>query len=203
MFKNLLLVFFYLFTQHAVAQKRSLPEWLWAAGHPFASFKVNKLSKECYKIYHTNNSIKAELDNFSNGGKLDAFRHAFFMAVFSQKIKVKKLRKLGKAHEKGNYKQFLRSKVEDGEVPDSLSSVMDFKNNELGFVTGSENKKLSLEELRVLVINKIKAGEAVIMQRKKNGIYLTCSEEIINNDEYKGKWSIPKCLIPSNYNYKD
>lgn len=203
MFKNLLLVLLFLFTQHAVAQKRSLPEWLWAAAHPFAAVKVKQISKKCYSIYKTDRSIITELDNFSNGGKLDAFRHVFFMAAFSQKVKVKKLRKLGKAHEKGNYKQFLKSSVEDGEVPDSLSSVMDIQNNEVGFVNGRENKTVSLENLRTIIITKIKAGEAFIMKRKINGTYLDCSDALINPDLYKGKWNIPKCLVPSDYRYSD
>lgn len=203
MLKNTLFALLLLYTSHSFAQKRSLPEWLWAVSHPFAAVKVKKISKECYRIYTTDKIIITELDNFSNGGKLDAFRHVFFMAAFSQKIKIKKLRKLGKAHEKGNYKQFLRSSVEDGEVPDSLSSVMDLKNNEVGFVNGIENKTVSLENLRTIIITKVKAGEAFIMKRKINGTYIDCSGGIINTELYKGKWTIPKCLVSSNYQYQD
>ncbi|MBI2723402.1 MAG: hypothetical protein HYX39_14610 [Bacteroidetes bacterium] len=203
MLKNTLFAFLLLLTWLSSAQKRSLPEWLWALSHPFAALKVKKISKECYRIYTTDKIIITELDHFSNGGKLDAFRHVFFMAAFSQKIKIKKLRKLGKAHEKGNYKQFLKSSVEDGEVPDSLSSVMDLKNNEVGFVNGTENKTVSLENLRSIIITKIKAGEAFIMKRKINGLYIDCSGAIINTALYKGKWTIPKCLVPSDYVYKD
>src|SRR5690606_27581918 len=139
--------------------KLSKYEKRWAIFHPFAAIKVNKISKKCFIIYKQQN-IKTELDTFTNGGKLDAFRHAFFMAAYAQKVKVEKLRKLGKAHEKGNYRQFLKSQLEDGERPDSLSCEMDLLNNELGFVIGKSNKKLILEELKNAVISEIKNGKA-------------------------------------------
>ncbi|MGZ4100232.1 MAG: DUF6973 domain-containing protein, partial [Bacteroidia bacterium] len=113
------------------AQKRSKYEWCWAFSHPIAAIKVKHISKTCYAVYKHDLTIREQLDTFSNGGKLDAFRHVFFMAAFAQKVKTKKLRKLGIAHEKGNYQAFLHSKKEEGEIADSISTVMDLQNNEV------------------------------------------------------------------------
>lgn len=172
-------------------------EKCWAIGHPVAAFKVKKITAQCYKIYKPS-QLKSPLDSFSNGGKLDAFRHVFFMAAYAQKIKTKKLRKLGIAHEKANYRQFLHARQEEGEAPDSLGSVMDLKNNELGLLLGSPNKKINLNELKTLAISAINAGSAVIIKRNKTGNYVTCNGEIIDGKFFYNVWYVPKCLIASN-----
>ncbi len=177
-------------------QKASKPEILWALGHPFAALKMKKIKKKAEIIYNQPD-IKTLLDNYSSGGKLDAFRHVFFMAAFAQHIKIKKLRKLGIAHEKGNYRQFLKHKTENGEVPDSLSNVMDLANNELGFEIGVAYKDLNLEKLKELVIWKIKTGHASILKRNKQGSFVDCNDNIIDLKLYAGKWFVPKCLTIS------
>ncbi len=139
------------------------------------------------------------LDNFENGGKLDAFRHSFAMAYFSKYVSVKKLRKLGRAHEKGNYQQYLKGKNEEGgELPDSLSSIMDLKNNEIGFSLSKEVKELSTEQLKQKVIEQIQKGNAFIIKRNTEGLYLDCSGNIISRSRMYKQWSIPKCLVSSN-----
>lgn len=174
----------------------------WAFFHPIAAFKVKKTSNVCRAFYDAKN-IRDGLDNFENGGKIDAFRHAFFMAAFSQKINARKIRKLGIAHEKGNYRDFKHARLEDGELPDSLGTVMDLKNNELGITLGNANKLISLEELKKLVIDEIKNGRAVIMKRKNSGIYIDCKDNIIDMGAAARKWNIPKCLVSSNFVYID
>lgn len=92
----------------------------WALFHPCAALKLKKHKSEMLATY---NEVKDKklLDAFENGGKLDAFRHVFAMSYFSKYISVKKLRKLGRAHEKGNYLQYLKGKNDEGgELPDSL-----------------------------------------------------------------------------------
>jgi hypothetical protein len=183
-----------LFSQN---QKHSIDEKKWALLHPFAAIKVKRISKECYFFYNQAD-IKSKLDSFSNGGKLDAFRHVFFMAAFAQKITIKKIKKLGVAHEKYNYKQFLKSSLEENETPDSLSMVMDLRNNLLGFEIGSQHKQMPLQELEQLVISEIKKGNAVIMKRNALGQYLDCGGGVIQLKVFLHKWFIPKCLSPSN-----
>lgn len=188
----------------AVAQNIALSryETCWALVHPFAALKVRKIGKRASAIYRQAD-LKMRLDAYASGGRLDAFRHVFYMAAFAQKVRVKKLRRLGRAHEKANYRQFLHAGQEEGEVPDSLSSVMDLRNNELGFEIGHTNKKLSLEELKNTVILKIQAGKAVILKRNKNGSYMDCANHVLNMEAFEKRWEIPKCLVPSDTAYED
>jgi hypothetical protein len=54
------------------------------------------------------------------------------MALLTQNIGAKKALKLGIAHEKANFEFFLKKKNEYGELPDSMGSVMDVLNNQMG-----------------------------------------------------------------------
>ena len=170
----------------------------WAFWHPFAALKIKKIYKKAMPFYQ-DAFIKTELDVFESGGKLDAFRHIFFMAAFSQKIKIKKVRKLGLAHEKGNFREFLKSKNEEGERLDSIGTEMDLKNNELGFKLSENNsvKKMSLSDLKKLVISEIKTGKAFILKRNSAGKYVDCENTVIDFEKFKTIWATPRCLIPS------
>lgn len=180
----------------ARSQKVYKYERRWGFAHPIAALKVKRISKNCFKIYHQP-IISKLLDNKSSGGKLDAFRHIFFMAAFAQKIKIKKIKKLGLAHERTNYAQFLMNELENGELPDSIGTVMDLKNNELGFEIGIKNKKENLVRLSEIVIAAINKGEAVIIKRNRLGIYVDCNgKEVVLPTEKK--WSNTKCLVKSN-----
>lgn len=185
------------FCLHAKPPRLSRYELCWSLLHPVAALKVKGITKRCYVIYN-DPALKVQLDSFASGGRLDAFRHAFFMAAYAQRIKTKKLRKLGKAHEKGNYRQFLRSRQEEGEVPDSLSSVMDLQNNELGLRVGSEHQQTALADLKVIVISEIRNGNAVILKRNSAGHYVSCSGSELDLSQYRKVWAVPKCMIPSN-----
>ena len=187
------------FATRAQLPKPGKYERRWALWHPFSALKVKRVTVRCNALVMRIN-LKSELDSFSNGGLLDAYRHGFYMAAYTQKIKVPKLRKLGKAHEKSNYRQFLKSKKEDGEVADSLSSIMDLFNNELGFKIGTNNKKESLDRLSIKVIEEIKEGNALVMKRNNTGAYLDCDGNLIDFKKYNGVWNVPKCLILSKNN---
>ena len=169
----------------------------WAIWHPFAAIKIKKHQAEMYAIYK---EVKQQrlLDTFENGGKLDAFRHTFAMAYFSKFVSTKKLRKLGKAHEKANHWQFLHGLVdEDGELSDSLSSVMDLKNNDIALSLAKGVKKLSPEEIKQKIIGLIKIGGVFIIKRNAQGLYVDCNNQIIPTEKIKGIWNVPKCLIKS------
>ena len=172
----------------------------WAIIHPFAAIKVKKIYNQASLIYNNQVELKKQLDTFSIGGKLDAFRHIFFMAAFSQKVKVKKLQKLGYAHEKYNYNQFKKQHLTKTEIPDSISTVMDLKNNEIGFLIGIENKKLKLEDLKIKVMSEIKSGKAFILRRNTVGNYTDCAGNIIELNKLPASWGNKKCLISSSEN---
>ncbi len=169
----------------------------WALAHPFASIKVKKYTQQCRNIVAEISKTGA-LDTFTNGGKIDAFRHTYTMAVLAQHIKTKKLRKLGVAHEKGNYLQFKNKTINEGEIPDSLSCEMDLKNNEIGFEIGKDNKHVSGFDLTKLVIQKINCGDCYIIKRNENGEYVKCDGSILKLAYWQGIWALPKCLVKSN-----
>ena len=156
----------------------SLPELKWAIFHPIAALKVKKIKIQCDKFYQ-DSSLKIQLDKYENGGKLDAFRHIFYMSAFSKSIKIKKLRKLGVAHEKANYRQFLKGKKENNELPDSLGSVMDLNNNEIAFKLINQTRNLSLSDLKNEIVRLIQKNGAYYILRDSNGNYLNCSNFII------------------------
>jgi|SRR6185437_925262 len=198
----LLYILVLLFTISVSAQTKSFHnlskyEKHWAIWHPFASIKIKNHQVEMYAVCK---EVKHQrlLDTFENGGKLDAFRHTFAMAYFSKFVKAKKLRKLGKAHEKANYQQFLHHlPEEDGELSDSLSSVMDLKNNDIALSLANEVKKLSAEEIKEKIIGLIKNDGVFIIKRNAQGLYVDCNDQIIPPEKIKGIWNTPKCLIKS------
>jgi hypothetical protein len=195
-------VFLMFLCMHLSAQKISRPELRWAFFHPVAAIKVKCISKKCKRIYEEKaKSNNSALDQFSSGGKLDAFRHVFYMSAFARKVKVKKLRKLGMAHEKGDYRAFLKSKREFGELPDSVATEMDLANNEIGFQIGIKNRKVKLDKLLDAASEAITGGKAVIMKRNAQGKYLDCEGKILDIEKYHGQWNIPKCLVSSDFVY--
>lgn len=197
--KNIILVYTFLcissqmFSQHEISKY----EYRWAFFHPFAAKKIQKHLKEAMIVYHSVNSSKL-LDTIESGGTLDAFRHVYTMAYLSQYVKINKLRKLGKAHEKGNEYFFYKNQQEFGERADSLACVMDLRNNELGFEIGKNNKKTSRDDLKNTVIEQIKTGNAWILKKNNQNLYVSCQNEPFLVENYKGKWFLPKCLIKSN-----
>jgi hypothetical protein len=182
-----------IFSQHDISKY----EIRWAFWHPFAALKVKHRLPEAMVIYKEVKLSKT-LDTLEFGGKLDAFRHTFTMACLAQTIKVKKLRMLGKTHEKGNKLQFEKLKLEFGERADSMACEMDLRNNEVGFEIGSSHKKTAIQDLKLIVLIQINAGKAWYLKRNLDFKYVDCAGKIIDMAEYAGKWNVPKCLIHTN-----
>jgi hypothetical protein len=195
-----------IFAQPSVAQqspedfsKPSCPEKWWAITHPFVACKAYKLTVKAREASRkmADDSL---LDHDANGGQVDAFRHAYWMALLSQNISPRKAKKLGVAHEKGDYKAFKKYRMEEGLLPDSMASVMDLCNNDSGIATGTANKELAENELKTLVKQKVLAGEMKILKKDKDKNYLTCDGAVIDPKKYLHQWNIPKCLVNSNAN---
>lgn len=196
-----ILIFFLVQTSFAqsnkgVFSKLSRPEKCWAFFHPFVAKKAHRITM---KVQETAKEVAKDpvLDQDENGGQVDAFRHAYWMALLSQRIKAKKALKLGKAHERGNHISFKRGEYEEGAPPDSMGSVMDLYNNCIGSEIGRNNKKIKEEELKQLVLRSIFQGNMRILKKDPKGNYLDCSGKIIDLVSYRGKWSVPKCLVGS------
>lgn len=175
----------------------SFPEKCWVVFHPFIAKKCFHLTQ---KALNETEKLKQDtiLDGDWNGGQVDAFRHSYWMALLSQKIKTKKAEKLGNAHEKGNYIDFKKHRLEESQMPDSLSTVMDLYNNKIGIATGCGNKGKNEEQLRSIIISLIHEGRMKKLLKDLSGNYLDCSGNKIDMKQWKGKWSIPKCLVNSN-----
>lgn len=176
------------------------PEKRWALLHPFIAQEVYDCGLRARFITDSlkNNNVLQD----GNGGQLDAFRHAYLMALVSMKISDRKAEKLGRVHEKGNYRDWKKGKLEDSLRADSVLCVMDLKNNlsgiEIGnnFQNDTSKTKISLE---AKVIQEVKAGRLVIIKKNENGQALDQSGRIIDLSLYENKWFIPKVLVRSNF----
>ncbi len=179
-------------TRHSF-RKLSCPGKKWVFMHPFKARKAKHLTQ--YVLAVTREVKKTgELDSIENGGKLDAFRHAFWMATLTQGIGERRARRLGNAHEKGNYRDLKKRRLEEGLLPDSVSVAMDLYNNEKGIELGKKHK----ENLREHVVSAIQQGEMKIIYRNHAGEFLNCRGEILTTAKWQGKWVNERCLIKSN-----
>ncbi len=178
-------------------KKLSSPEKRWVLFHPFVASKAYNISKEAKQLSDslTKDTI---LDCDPNGGQVDAFRHAYWMARLTQEIGWHKAKSLGKAHEKGNYIQFLKGNKEDGGLPDKVASDMDFLNNDIGIGIGLDYKKVPPDSLKKIIISRILNGEMWIILKNKEGKYIDCDGNTIQDSLLIGKWNTPKCLAKSN-----
>ena len=195
MTKNILIILFIPAIIFSQKQGKGKNERSWAIFHPIAAIKVKKIYNQGLLIYNNRLEYQKYLDTFNSGGKLDAFKHAFFMAAFAQKVGVNKLRKLGCAHEKDNYSQYLKLRDKLIELPDSMSTVMDLKNNEIGLNIGAKNKNISLSDIKVKVIDKIKTGKCFILKRNSSGIFVDCNNNILEFNKFPSSWGNLKCIV--------
>ena len=186
--------------QHSTTRafvKLSRPEKWWAFTHPFIACKAFNLT---VKAREASNEMMNDtiLDHDGNGGQVDAFRHGYWMALLSQKISTRKAKKLGVAHEKGDYLAFKKHRMQEGMLPDSMASVMDLCNNDSGIAIGGRNKKLTKEELMSIIKQKVVSGEMHVLLKNGKGTYLTCDGNEIDMQLYLHQWNTPKCLVRSN-----
>jgi len=202
-FSTLIIIFssLNLFSQSTFRQfkKLSLPEKYWAITHPL----------KAKKAFRTTKAVLSDVDSIKkigiigadlNGGTLDAFKHSYWMACLTIEIGHKKAIKLGCAHEKGNKLEFVQRQLEDAVLPDSVSSAMDLHNNGVGADAVKKCETISKKILQERIINLLKEGKLLTIKKDKAGNYLFCDGTFIDMNEWKGKWNIPKCLIPSNIN---
>ncbi len=186
-----------------VIKKTGRPEKWWAVCHPFIVKKAARLTLETGKTLDSLRKAGTIGDDLS-GGQLDAFKHSYWMALLSQQIKSKKVRKLGKAHEKTNYLSFKKAmKKGRKNCHDKPATDMDLWNNERGIEIGSKNKTASRLELQQMVIDSIQAGKMRIILKNKDHKYLDCQHNIIPDDSLAGKWETDRCLVPSNTKPRD
>ena len=177
--------------------KVSKPEKAWVFFHPFKAKKAFLITKSVEK---TVDSIKITdiIGVDSNGGRLDAFKHSFWMVKLAQGIGKNAAYRLGKAHEKGNYQTFKKHQLEDGALPDKPSSEMDLFNNLVGINIAKYSDDVSNKVLIKKVLDSLWQGNLKVLSKDTQGRFLDCDHNIIPLDSLLHKWATKKCLVPSN-----
>ena len=176
-------------------------EKCWAVKHIFVANKAWKITKY---VRHVADSLAKSnvLDGDADGGQVDAFRHAFWMAMLSQNMKSKKALKLGIAHENGNYLDYKKHRKEEGSLPDKISSDMDLYNNNIGIdiaiVLKNNNNTITVDSLKQIIINNILNGKMKVIKKNKKGEFLDADNNVIKAESLVGKWENNKVLVPSN-----
>jgi hypothetical protein len=179
-------------------KKLTCPEKRWVIFHPFVAKKAFRITNEA-RLESKKMETDTRLDGDADGGQVDAFRHSYWMARLSQEMCWRKARSLGRAHEKGNYRDFKKNKAGEEAFSDSVAGVMDLHNNQQGISVGQNNKALSSEELKLLIVQSIQRGEMKIIRKDENGNSLDCNGNILDLEKYTGVWNIPRCLVSSSY----
>ena len=177
--------------------KLSCAEKWWVIGHPFVAKKAYKITIEARLMSDSLKNHKS-LDGDANGGQIDAFRHSYWMARLAQTMSWRKAIRLGRAHERANYKSFKHRKSdEEGSVADSISTEMDLFNNKIGVTIGCNNRNCSKKELENMIMNALLQGRMRVISKDLNGNPLDCNGQRIDQKIYIGIWNIPKCLTSS------
>ena len=201
--KKALFIFSFFFYANSFSQsnfkkfcKLSPPIKTWVILHPFKAKKTLKISLD---VRYIADSIAKTtlLDGDRSGGQVDAFRHAYWMARLKQKIGHSAAKSLGKAHERENYLTYKKKKLEDGVIPDKISSEMDLFNNDVGLSLTVKGSKVSRKALIFRVVNTILQGKMKVLKKDEKGNFLTCEGKIIDAINLKGKWINNKCLVDS------
>ena len=201
--KNLLLIFVFIVLGSCSPKlkqsfsKLSKPERTWVVFHAFKAKRAYQISLEAERV---KDSLKVAtiIGTDNNGGKLDAFKHSYWMARLTQSIGKKSAYSLGKAHEKGNYQTYKKRKLEDGMLPDKPATDMDLFNNHVGIRIGMQKNIRSKNMLIQTVLDSVNEGNMRVLLKNNLGDFLDCQEKRIPLDSLKHKWNTKKCLVPSN-----
>lgn len=176
----------------------SLPEKKWVMAHPIKAQKAFYYTDIAKEVADSLKGSKA-LDKDMNGGQLDAFRHAYWMALMTQTFSFKAAMKMGEAHEKSNKAMFFKLTTNENRMMDKPSCKMDLINNLLGYQFGKNNASLTEKELINALINEAQRGGLVVLKKHHSGQYLDEFGCIIPEIEWLNKWQNRKVLIASNF----
>ncbi|MDG1476543.1 MAG: hypothetical protein P8Q14_05315 [Vicingaceae bacterium] len=172
-------------------RRLSGPEKCWVIFHPFVAKKALKISQKT-RVITKEIQQKKLLKGTGNGGQIDAFRHTFWMASLTQEIGKGRARSLGRKHEKGNYKDYKKRRLEDGVIPDRISSEMDLFNNEVGIKIGAKSEALDLKNI---VVEAVLKGNCKMIKKDAYDNFLDCEGNYIPLEILQGKWENNKCLV--------
>ena len=175
----------------------SRPEKIWVLYHPFILKKSFEITHQTISITDSLYQLN-ELDQIANGGKIDAFRHGYWMYSLTKEIGPRKALSLGNAHEKGNVLDYKKGRLEEGFLPDSISIHMDLLNNSIAIEEAQRNQEIHNQlETAQLVINMVKNGSFFIIKMDSLGNCLNSEGNIIPEEEWHGTWRNDRILISS------
>jgi hypothetical protein len=176
----------------------SRPEKWWTIMHPFVAKKALKITQNILKVTDSIAYIKT-LDGDRNGGQVDAFRHSYWMASLAQRIGWRRALKLGRAHERSNYIDYKKHRLEEGAVPDKASGDMDLFNNDVGIRFGRKYKDATELEMKIMIVDAVVVGVMKIIKKDSLGNFFDEKNNVIPADSLKEKWNNGKCLVKSNW----
>ena len=178
----------------------SRPEKWWVLTHPFSASRALEISLHARKVSEKL-SQNPFLDADGRGGQIDAFRHAYWMALLTQELNARRAWRLGYDHEKGNKLDHLNNKGTTSRwLPTEKDCTMDMFNNDAGIAIGLKYPDATREEMKNIIISKLLKGHFIILKKDDHGYLLDCAGNKINRDHYFHSWENPVCLVPSDYN---
>ena len=177
-------------------KKLSSAEKCWVYFHVFKAQKAHRVSLEVSKTIDSI-QITGSLGNHHVGNQLDAFKHAYWMWTLAEEIGCRAAKSLGKSHEKGSYQYYKKHELEDGVLPDEISSVMDSYNNKIGLELYKAHKGVSKTQRIKLVKEAVFSGKLRMIYQNLNREYLDKDGNILPEKNYKGLWKNDKILIPT------
>ena len=203
--RNSLLLLLLLIPYWATSQNRPVKSFFqlstaekgWTIVHPCVAMKAWKITQRVRYVTDSLGKMGVP-DRDPSGGKLDAFRHTFWMATLSENIGVRRSLSLGRAHEKGNYRDFKRGRNEEGDMPDKTASEMDLYNNNVGSGIGEALKGTSEKVVVDSIIRAINQGTMRIILKDTLGRSCDSFFHPIPLEELRGRWVTPRVLVPSN-----
>ena len=144
--------------------KCSSQEKIFILNHPN---KAHKIYSNMETAVGMSREIYPDLDG--RGTERDAYRHAMWQALNDQSVGEVATREMANAHE-----------YRDGQPIKDM--IMDIHNNEIGIEIGRENPNATPEELSQIILNRISAGDMIILTNdntkmtKSNGESLKANE---------------------------
>lgn len=172
-------------------------EKIWVVLHPFSVKKAKNISEQVLVEIDSLNKSGYFKSNTLSGSKSDALKHAYWMAQLSYKIGPKRALWLGKAHEKKNKRDFKKRELEDSKLPDLVAIQMDLANNRVGVDLGAGC--IVCSDLQILNVCKelLKNGDLVYIKQNEAGQFLNNADEVIEKEEWQGKWRNERMLWPT------
>lgn len=176
----------------------SCAEKRWAMKHLFIAKQAWKIT-ERVRIVTDSLKQRAIPDQDASGGKLDAFRHSFWMASLTKRIGARRALSLGRAHERGNYRDYKKKRFEEGDIPDKAAGEMDLYNNGVGSKIGTQSKGSYEKDIIEAILSAIHAGNMKIILKDAEGRSCDSLMQPIPASAMKGKWDTPRVLVASDF----